>query len=265
MKNITYIFLLICLIVSILGCSNNDLPIESTEPSNSSENVEIQDNIAPEVEENIHEHSQLYNPNYTQEEILTYFEEVVLNMEYSDGTGDVSCVQKWLSPIYYNIYGSYTDVDLTELYELFTQLNCINGFPGIYPASDENIENLSISFFEPNDFTYQFTDVINGEDAYGATEFWYYTDTNEIHTARIGYRTDLDQEIRNSILLEEIINSLGISDSTLRTDSVVYQDSNDNFVLSDVDILILKLLYNTEIHCGMNYENCKKIIEILYY
>ena len=186
-------------------------------------------------------------------------------MEYSDGTGDVTRVQKWLSPIYFNIYGSYTNDDLSKLYELFAQLNAIDGFPGIFPASNENCENMSISFLEPNDFTDQFTNVVHGEDAFGATEFWYYTDTNEIHTARIGYRTDIDQIIRNSILLEEIINSLGISDSSLRTDSIVYQDSNDNLVLSDIDILILKLLYNTEIQCGMNYENCKEIIEKLYY
>lgn len=265
MKKITYIFLLICLIVSILGCSKVDSSKEPTEPSKPSENIEFQDNIDTEVDEKIPAHSQLYNSNYTQDKILTYFKEVVLNMEYIDGTGDVSCVQKWLSPIYYNIYGSYTDYDLTKLYELFTQLNDINGFPGIYPASDENIENLTISFLEPNDFTYQFSDVINGEDAFGATEFWYYTDTNEIHTARIGYRTDSDQITQNSIMLEEVINSLGISDSTLRLDSIVYQNSNDNLVLSDVDIIILKLLYNQEIQCGMNYESCREIIENLYY
>ena len=250
MKKLMYIFLLISLIVSMLGCSQSDSSVVST------------DHLEPSKHP---EHSHLYNPNYNQNEILTYFEEVVLNMEYSDGTGDVTRVQKWLSPIYYNIYGSCTDDDLSELYELFAQLNNIDGFPGIYPASDENLENMSISFLEPNDFINQFSNIINDEAAYGATEFWYYTDTNEIHTARIGYRTDLDQVTRNSILLEEIINSLGISDSTLRTDSVVYQDSNDNFVLSDVDILILKLLYDTEIQCGMNYENCKEIIESLYY
>ena len=66
-------------------------------------------------------------------------------------------------------------------------------------------------------------------------------------------------------MVEEIINSLGISDSTLRLDSIVYQNSNDNLVLSDVDIIILKLLYNQEIQCGMNYESCREIIENLYY
>lgn len=211
------------------------------------------------------EHSDLYVEKYTLDDVLSYFEEVVLRMEYSDGTGDTTCVQKWLSPIYYQLYGSYKDADMSKLYELFTKLNNVEGFPGIYPATDTNCENLTINFLEPNDFIIQFSDVINGEDAYGAAEFWYYTETNEIYTARIGYRTDIDQNTRNSILLEEIMNVLGISDSELRTDSIVYQYSNENTALSDVDILIFKLLYNPKIKCGMNYDNCTEIIKELYY
>ena len=52
-------------------------------------------------------------------QILTYFAEVVLNVEYNDGTGDVSLVQKWLSPIFYQLYGSYTDTDKIVLEQLF--------------------------------------------------------------------------------------------------------------------------------------------------
>lgn len=211
------------------------------------------------------EHSDLYIEMYTFEDILSYFEEVALRMEYSDGTGDVTCVQKWVSPIYYQLYGGYTDTDIAKLNELFTQLNNIDGFPGIYPATDTNYETLTINFLEPNDFQTQFSNVVHGEDAYGAAEFWYYTESNEIYTARIGYRTDIDQETRNSILLEEIINVLGISDSELRTDSIVYQYSNENTALSEIDILILKLLYHPRVELGMNYAQCSEIIKDLYY
>ena len=104
MKKRMYIFLLISLIVSMLGCSKSDSSVVSTDHLEPSNNVEIQSNITSEDAEKLPEHSQLYNSNYNQDEILAYFEEVVLNMEYSDGTGDVTRVQKWLSPIYYNIY-----------------------------------------------------------------------------------------------------------------------------------------------------------------
>ena len=126
-------------------------------------------------------------------------------------------------------------------------------------------ENLSIHFLEPDAFDESFSDVINGEDAYGAAQFWYYTITNELYTARIGYRTDIDQKTRNSVLIEEIINTMGISDTVLRTDSVVYQYSNENTALSDVDLIILKLLYAPSVQCGMDAESCAEILRELYF
>ena len=211
------------------------------------------------------EHTDLYIRDYTVEQVLEYFEEVVLNMEYTDGTGDVTVVQKWFAPIYYRINGNPTDEDMSVLNTLFSQLNEISGFPGIYPASDGELETLTIGFFDADDFNAAFSEMLNNEDAYGAAQFWYYTATNEIYTANIGYRTDIDQESRTSVLLEEIVNVLGLSDTVLRTDSIVYQYSNDNTALSDMDWLILKLLYSSKIKGGMDFNRCSEIIKELYY
>lgn len=167
-------------------------------------------------------------------------------------------------PIRYRIYGTATKTDLDVLTSLFAQLNKIKGFPGIYAADNES-ENLIISFLGVDDFNASFSEFIEGEDAYGATEFWYYNETNEIYTARIGYRTDTDQITRTSILIEEIINMLGVSDTVLREDSIVYQYSNDNTAPSDIDWVILKLLYNHKIKCGMDTYTCSNIIKELYY
>lgn len=210
-------------------------------------------------------HSPLYLPEHTPDQIGDYFEEIVFQMEYSDGTGNTGLVQKWLSPMNYYIYGDATDEDLAVLTGLFEQLNEIDGFPGIYPTDNRGDENLSISFLDEDAFFGEFSECINGEDAYGATQFWYYTDTNEIHTAKVGYRTDLDQDTRTSVIMEEIVNMLGVSDTVLRENSVVYQYSNDNMALSDVDWVILKLLYSSEIACGMNAESCRPILLELYY
>ena len=210
-------------------------------------------------------HSELYLPNCTQEQLIQYFEEVVLNMEYTDGTGDATLVQKWMEPIRYRMFGEPTDMDQEVLYVLFEQLNAIPGVPGITAAEEGEIENLSISFLDPEGFQEAFSDAINGETADGAVQFWYYTMTNDIYSARIGYRTDLDQSIRNSILPEEVINGLGLNDTVLREDSITYQYSDANLVLSDVDLLILTLLYHPSIECGMNAESCAAVIRELYY
>ncbi len=210
-------------------------------------------------------HSELFLSEYSTEQITEFFEEIVLNMEYSDGSGNTSLVQKWKTPINYQIYGNPTDKDLSVLSELFEQLNEILGFPGIHEATDSNLANLTISFLDYKDFENTFSSFLNGEDAFGAAQFWYYTDTNEIHTATVGYRTDIDQTTRNSVLIEEIINLLGLSDTVLREDSIVYQYSDSNTSLSDVDLVILKLMYNPAIQCGMNADTCNAVIKKLYY
>ena len=99
----------------------------------------------------------------------------------------------------------------------------------------------------------------------GAVQYWYYNDTNEIYSARIGYRLDIDQYTRNSVLLEEVFNGLGISDTILREDSISYQGFGQVQELSEVDWLILKLLYHPEIRCGMGKDACAEVIRRLYY
>ena len=210
-------------------------------------------------------HSELYDPQYTTAQIQEYFSEVVLNMEYSTGDGDATLVQKWLMPIYYRVYGTPTDEDLETLNEFADQLNEVPGFPGIYPAGELMQENLSVYFVPMEEFNQRFSDVISGEYANGAVQFWYYTDTNEIHTAQIGCRTDIAQSVRNSVLLEEIVNGLGITDTVLREDSLVYQYSDDNMTMSDVDWILMKLLYDPQMQCGMDYEACIGLIDDLYY
>ncbi|MBO5323321.1 MAG: DUF2927 domain-containing protein [Oscillospiraceae bacterium] len=268
----TAVFLLI-LAMLFCGCTPKT-PAQNTEPTtepteNSSvpttEATEPEPSTMPTTVPTEPPHSALYLPQYSQQKVLEFFNEVVLNMEYSDGTGDTTLVQKWLTPIYYRYYGSPTNEDKTVLETLFAQLNAIPGFPGIYPVENAYQENLSLNFLNAQDFKNSFSDMVHGEDAWGATQFWYWTETNDIYTARIGYRADIDQVTRNSILLEEIINTLGISDTVLRQDSIVYQYSNDNLALSDVDWVILKILYDPEIQCGMDVAACAEIIQRLYY
>ena len=268
-----YMALILTAIMLLCACSMqpNDTPtqtqetavteIQITVPTEETAAVEPTQNTVPTQPL----HSEIYLPGYSAEQITEYFAEVVLDVEYSDGTGDISLVQKWLWPVYYQIYGSPTEADLEVLKALCLQLNSIPGFPGIYPAEDASQENFSISFLEQAAFDDSFSDVINGEDAFGAVQFWYYTDTNEIHTARIGCRTDIGQSPRDSVLVEEIINALGITDTELRPDSITYQYSDDNTALSDVDLVILKLLYSNAIQCGMDYDSCAAMIRELYY
>lgn len=254
--------LIILALLLLCGCAK--APMETSAPETTVPVTTVPETTVPETsvpETTVPETTVPSEPEYPLEDVLTWFDEVVLQVEYTDGTGDPSLVQKWLAPISYRIDGEPTDEDLAVLEDFFAQLNRLPGFPGIYEAAEEEAENLTLSFLGPEEFQNDFSDAVNGEDAWGAAQFWYYTDTNELHTARIGYRTDIDQASRNSIILEEIVNCLGITDTVLREDSIVYQYSNDNLALSDEDWLILELLYSPEIRPGMGAEECHAIIE----
>ena len=231
------------------------VPPEEERPDHTQENTEPPQPV----------HSELYLPDCTAGQMTEYFEEVVLHTEYSDGTGEDYLVQKWLSPIRYRVFGTPTDTDNEVLDALVEQLNSIPGFPGICAAEDGEPEDVSISFLEREAFETSFSVVTNGEDSFGAVQYWYYTQTNELYAACIGCRTDIDQDERNSVLVEEVINMLGISDTVLRPDSITYQYSNENTALSEIDLVILKLLYDPAIACGMDAGQCAGVIRELYY
>ena len=257
-------FLILLLVLTLCGCA---APVpETTVPVTVTPETTVPETTIPATTAPTEPlHSTLYREGLDIEHVLTYFQEVANQIEYNDGTGDPSLIQKWLSPIVYRIHGNPTQEDLQVLSEFCEQLNTVPGFPGIREAQEHEPENLSLSFLDPDAFRENFSDAVHGEDAWGATQFWYYTDTNEIYTATIGYRTDIPQADRSSIILEEIVNTLGFSDSELRPDSIVYQHSNENLRLSDVDWLLLELLYHPDIDCAMDAEMCEKIIRNLYY
>jgi len=91
-------------------------------------------------------------------------------------------------------------------------------------------------------------------------------DNNEIYYATICYSDEMRQYTRNSVILEEIYNGLGpIQDTVLREDSIIYQYFTEPQDLTDVDWLILKLLYHEDMKCGMDAEACEQVIRKLYY
>ncbi len=204
-------------------------------------------------------HSKLYVPGLDVEDVINYFNEVCLDGEiiYS---GDPSFVQKWVSPIKYSLNGEMTEEDRMFLNKFCDYLNTIEGFPGIsYSANDFN---LQIFFCNQDDMMDLMGEDLARND--GAVTFWY--DNNMIHDGIICYRTDIEQLVRNSVIIEEIYNVLGpIQDTLLRHDSIIYSGYSTPQWLTEIDELILKILYNPKIKCGMNSEECGRVIRELYY
>lgn len=218
-------------------------------------------NYIIEENEEKEKNSKLYIPGVSVDDVILYFNEVSLAAEFSN-SGDPSKVQKWNEPIYYIINGKYTKEDYTTLTNFTKWLNTIEGFPGIYETKDANKANLNMHFVNQDKLL-----SIMGSEFYGldgAVTFWY--SNNIIYDAVICYRTDIEQNVRNSVILEEIYNGLGpVQDTSIRQDSIIYSEFSTPQELTDIDELILKLLYSKEIKNGMNAKECEEAIRKLYY
>ena len=206
-------------------------------------------------------HSGLYIPGLTAEDVVRYFGEVCLDAEVVNG-GDASLLQKWTCPIRYALLGEYTPEDRAVLEEFFQWFNALEGFPGIREADDPAEANLRIHFCAQEEIPPLMGDWAVGLD--GAVTFWY--TENQIYDAVICVRSDVSQTLRNSVILEEVYNSLGpAQDTTLRPDSIIFADYAEPQRLTETDELILALLYHPEMECGMDAAACEEIIRRLYY
>ena len=199
-------------------------------------------------------------PGIPVEDVLLYFNEVCLDAEITH-SGDPSRLQKWEDPICYFLFGEPTQEDLAVLTEYTQWLNTIHGFPGIRETENQWEANLRIHFCTQEELITLMGEAFTGMD--GAVTFWYEDDV--IYDAIICIRTDLDQTLRNSVILEEIYNGLGpIQDTWLREDSIIFAGYSEPQALTAMDELLLELLYRPELQCGMDARECGILIGELY-
>ena len=272
MKQLPMYIGMLVLAILLAGCTPKNLPAETTAPSLPAETTIC--TTVPETEAPTEiptetpteaptqpEHSPLYIPGLDVEDVIRYFNEVCLDAEFVN-SGNASLLQKWGSPIYYTLYGAYTDEDLDTLTGFAQWLNTIEGFPGMYETDDPTLCCLSIYFCDSEELIDRMGDNFVGMD--GAVTFWYMD--NEIYDAIICYRTDLNQYLRNSVILEEIYNGLGpIQDTALRPDSIIFAEYSEPQALTEIDELILRLLYHPQMQFGMDAAECEAVIRQLYY
>lgn len=249
------------LVCAALLVSCRKLPVETQPVTTASETILSQEEPLLPTEATAPLHSGFYIPGLSVEDVLLYFNEVCLNAEFIN-SGDPSYLQKWTEPVVYILYGEPTREDRHTL-EAFAQwLNYIPDFPGIWETTDPAQATLSIHFCSQDELLALMGD--HFQDVDGAVTFWY--EDNEIYSAIICCRADIDQQTRNSVILEELYNGLGpIQDTVLRPDSILYADFSQPQDLTEIDELILQLLYHPDMKCGMNTAACEAVIRELYY
>ena len=264
-------FAWILLAAVLAGCASREpVPTIQTPPQPATtapaETTQLPETTVPEETTipptTVPEHSELYIPGLPVEDVIRYFSEVCLDAEFVNA-GNPKVVQKWMDPIRYRLQGDCTEEDLAVLERFVQWLNEMEGFPGMYPAAEEEPWNLGIHFCGQEEMLNIMGDQFAGTD--GCVTFWYDSE-NVIYDATICYLTTLDQQLRNSVILEEIYNGLGpIQDTDLRPDSIIYSAFSQPQTLTEIDELLLKLLYHPDMRPGMTPEECEAVIRELYW
>lgn len=271
MKLLSYVLALLA-VLGLWGCSAKPVPtLPTTEPitvptteappeTTAAVTTAPTETTVPET--TLPEHSGLYIPGLDPEDVIRYFNEVCLDAEFVNA-GNPKVVQKWASPIRYRLYGEFTEEDLAVLEGFVQWLNDVEGFPGMYRVEEEGPTDLQIHFCGYDEMLDIMGDQFAGTD--GCVTFWY-NGINEIYDATICYLSTIDQYIRNSVILEEIYNGLGpVQDTELRPDSLIYAGYSTPQELTEIDELILRLLYHPDMRPGMTPEECETVIRNLYY
>ena len=192
---------------------------------------------------------------YTYKEIEEYFEEVALHAEY--GTND-NLLHKWEEPIVLYVDGNPTAQDVEVLDEIMYRMNAVEGFPGIRETRTEEAANLVIHFADDKEYK-KITPQNITDNTDGFASCWW--QDSVIFKAVIGIRTSMPQRERNSVIWEEIVQSMGLqNDSYKYPDSLFYQGYNEVQGPNTLDWLLFEILYHKDMRPGMNRATCAAMI-----
>ncbi len=180
------------------------------------------------------------------EQIVRYFMEVAMGSEY--GLGNFA-VRKWQTDIRFEVIGDPTLRDLEVLHDVVAELNHLIGDHvtlSIVPADG----NVKIHFIPHDEFHYYEP---GGIVFYGGFFWTWWNAVGEIHSGRIVIGADrITQHVRSHLIREEVTQVLGLmNDSEKYPDSIFFQNFSTIQEFSGLDLQIIKLLYDSEIHTGM--------------
>ncbi len=188
-------------------------------------------------------------------ELIDYFCEVGLNVEYG-GTNGV--LKRWEDPIRVKIEGDYTSEDYATLTNHIDTLNGLGVLPDISIVSSN--ENFSI-YFVPLD---QMDDVLPGyvEGNWGYFYLYWGSSSYVIDRAYMGIATDVtSQAARNHLILEEFTQALGLMDDSYDYgDSIFQAEWTTTPSLSDVDYMLIYILYSDYLEPGMTEYEVRQVL-----
>lgn len=191
---------------------------------------------------------------------IDYFAEIAGGAEF----GEVAqgYVRKWQQPIRIAVTGQATSEDRTVIEGVVSQVNSLGLLPPVTILEDSEKANVTFIFDSLNNLKRTLPDY--REDNMGM--FFFQEQNFVIRQATIGIVSGLtDQKSRNHLIQEEFLQSLGLPrDSEQYPDSIFQQEWTLIQRPSDMDWLLLEMLYRPELSPGMPMNKAKSILHELY-
>ncbi len=186
---------------------------------------------------------------------INYFMEIVLGSEY--GMGDFT-IKKWRTDIRVEVSGHPTLQDLSALKQVITDLNEVVQ-PEIHIALTRGHGNVKLMFIPHSEF-YQYEPP--GIIFYGGFFRTWWHPTGEIYKGCVVIGSDhIDQKHRSHLIREELTQTLGLMNDSMKfEDSIFYQGNSDVSSYSSLDKRVIKRLYSSEIHAGMNTYQIRELL-----
>ena len=169
-------------------------------------------------------------------------------------------LSRWEGPIRICMTGSPSADDRQQLNQFIMEIatHCPN-VPNIHTVNSEQDANVVI-YYGPLNTLAQHVDYYH-EGNWGSFSY-HYNARNVISSGKVGIATDKNSTAsKRHLLREELVGLLGLTnDHSIYSDSILYQEWTTTGELSDVDWLMLNMLYDPDLSCGMSAAEARKIL-----
>lgn len=201
-----------------------------------------------------------YNPSSARDarlQALDCLMNVAFDPEYGDNR---DALLRWEEPMYIYAGGYPTRKDIETLDSLIMQIAYrVPGMPNIYRVDDPAYANVTMYFVPLDELGNYVSGYVEGN--WGMVTYWY--DDYKLYSMEIGIASDVtSQKDRNHLIMEELINGMGLgNDHYTYADSIVYQPWTNVQTLSEVDWMMLNMVYSPIVKPGMT---ANKVYNVIY-
>ena len=191
---------------------------------------------------------------------LDCFMTCAFSVEYSGDKNNVAkTLTRWENTIKICVTGSpaYDDLRQLDRFIMDVATHCPN-MPNIRLVNSERDANITV-YYGPLKELGKHLDIYR-EGNWGAFSYTY--SGGRMVSAKVAIATDVNwTESKRHLLMEELVGTFGLTnDHYVYSDSIVYQEWTTVGELSEVDWLMLNMLYDPDLRCGMSAKTAYDIL-----